>query len=219
MWNTWEDGDGFAERRLSSYRYWTSKVSNHSTNGTWEWDDEVGDDFAANLTPASDVSVGTVVLSLYLNAFAFVFLMASYEVLRRLLPAVYSSKIKKQFKTGMATFDASDGSDDASDGQTPVRDPRDGYADDHSHAHGRTASVTSVDSIDGSLPDVISFNWVFSVFNVPWSTVRRSAGLDGYFFLRFIRMNLRICGVTSFWAFTILVPVYATGVEQNGEHG
>jgi hypothetical protein len=217
MWGLWEDEDGPVERSLTSYRYWTSKASNHSVNGTWQWDDAIGDDFAANLTPASDVSVDAVVLALYLNSFAFVFLMASYEVLRRLLPAVYSSKIKKQFKTGMSTYDGSDGSDDALDGQAPVPDPRASYAQTQTHA--RTASVTSIDSIDGSLPDVVSFNWVLSVFNVPWSTVRKSAGLDGYFFLRFIRMNLRICGVTFFWAFMILVPVYATGAEQNGEHG
>jgi calcium permeable stress-gated cation channel len=70
------------------------------------------------------------------------------------------------------------------------------------------------------LPDVLSsFFWVPSVFSVSWSQVRRIAGLDGYFFLRFIRMNVRICSVTMFWAFIILVPLYATGDYQNNEVG
>jgi hypothetical protein len=69
-----------------------------------------------------------------------------------------------------------------------------------------------------SLPEVVSLNWVAGVFSVSWDTVRKYSGLDGYFFLRYIRMNLRICFVTSFWAFLILVPTYATG-ENTGQKG
>ena len=40
----------------------------------------------------------------------------------------------------------------------------------------------------------VPFDWVGPVFGVPWSTVRKTAGLDAYFFLRFIRMCVRITG-------------------------
>eukprot|EP00536_Pseudo-nitzschia_multiseries_P008702 jgi/Psemu1/257464/estExt_Genewise1Plus.C_2260019 len=68
-----------------------------------------------------------------------------------------------------------------------------------------------------SLPEVISFNWVSNVLDVPWDTVRKYAGLDGYFFLRYIRMNLRICSVTCIWAFITLCPIYATGYHNDQE--
>lgn len=166
-------------------------------------DSEDGDDFTSKLVPVSDVSVDAVLTSIYLNAVAFIILMASYECLRRLLPAVYSSQIKRQFKAGVRDQEE-DSSDNLPQHTDSVRE------------HHRTASLGS---LDASLPDVISFNWVASVFGVPWATVRKYSGLDAYFFLRFIRMNLRICAVTTFWAFLILVPLYATGVNQNGEEG
>jgi hypothetical protein len=169
-------------------------------------DDAVGsDDFASNLVAASDVSVDTVVTSIYLNGIAFVVLMASYEALRRLLPAVYSSRSKRQFKEGVTDPDPNDDS------------ATDFFSEDSPRSSFQRTS--SLGSLDKSLPDVISANWVSSVFSVSWSTVRKYSGLDGYFFLRFIRMNLRICAVTSFWACVILVPVYATGISQNGEEG
>jgi hypothetical protein len=158
------------------------------------------DDFASKYVPASDVSVNAVVTSIYLNAFAFVVLMASYECLRRLLPAVYSSRIKRQFKWG---------------GPEPDEESSECSQADSTRPYPRTASLASLES----LPDVISMNWVSSVFSVSWSTVRQYSGLDGYFFLRYIKMNLRICAVTTFWAFVILVPIYATGVNQNGGEG
>eukprot|EP00980_Cylindrotheca_fusiformis_P026200 scaffold15514_cov129-Cylindrotheca_fusiformis.AAC.8 len=136
---------------------------------------------------ASDVSVDAVVTALYWNAGAFVVLMASYECLRRLLPAVYSSQIKRQFKAGSAD---------------PIEED---FDDDSSRGFARTPSVASVDhSVDRSLPDIVSPNWVSSVFNVSWNTIRKYSGLDGYFFLR---------------AFIILVPMYGTGATQRGEVG
>lgn len=185
-------------RRLVEYT--SSNIS--ITNAT---EDDTGDDFTANFNAAQDVTVDTVITSLYLNALAFVVLMASYELLRRSFPAVYSSRIKRRYKAGLPEGD-SDTESDVKISQMPS----------FSAAFGRTPSLTSLDK---SLPDVISFNWVFSVFNVSWTTVRKYSGMDGYFFLRYIRMNLRICAVTSFWALLILVPVYATGVNQSGEEG
>lgn len=172
-----------------------------ASNSTGSSDDgNDADDFTSNFNAAQDVSVDAVVTSLYLNAVAFLVLMSTYELLRRSYPSVYSSKVKRRFKAG-------------------VRDPEVSktFPDTMStRSTGRTASLSALDS---TLPDVVSFNWVSSVYNVSWATVRKYSGLDGYFFLRYIRMNLRICAVTSFWALLILVPVYATGVNQNGEQG
>jgi hypothetical protein len=156
------------------------------------------DDFASQLIPASDVSVHALVTTLYWNAIAFVVIMLSYEILRRLLPAVYSSQSRRQLKAG-------------------VIDPSDERCDE-SIQESSTRSIprtSSAGSVDRSLPDIISPNWVSSVLSVSWNTIRKYSGLDGYFFLRYIRMNLRICAVTSFWAFAILIPVYSTGTKQN----
>jgi hypothetical protein len=49
------------------------------------------------------------------------------------------------------------------------------------------------------------------VFGISWATVRKVAGLDGYFFLRYIRMCLRITAISTFWSLIILVPTFATG--------
>ena len=70
-------------------------------------------------------------------------------------------------------------------------------------------------SKNGSLPEVISLHWVGNVLDVSWETVRKYAGLDAYFFLRYIRMNLRMCCVTLIWAFLLLVPTYATGYNND----
>jgi hypothetical protein len=186
------NSDSSGQRGLSYDRNFWQNVTDEATNA---------DDFTSSYTAASDVSVDTVVTSIYLNAIAFVVLMASYECLRRSFPAVYSSRIKRRFKAGAT--DPSNLSMEYTDG-------------DSTRSSRRTNSMGEIDT---SLPSVISMNWVSSVFSVSWSTVRKYSGLDGYFFLRYIRMNLRICAVTTFWALVILVPVYATGDLQNGEEG
>lgn len=191
-------------RRLVNYAKSNNTYSN-STNTPSSYYD--GDDFTSNFNAAQDVSVDTVVTSLYLNALAFVVLMACYELLRRSFPAVYSSQIKRQYKAGLVEVD---------DDDSAATDEKIRRVPSFAAALRRTPSLSALDK---SLPDVISFNWVQSVFNVSWTTVRKYSGLDGYFFLRYIRMNLRICAVTSFWALLILVPVYATGDNQNGEVG
>ena len=59
--------------------------------------------------------------------------------------------------------------------------------------------------------------WCIPVHSTPWSTFRHLAGLDAYFFLRYIRMCFKITAVSSFWATIILCPVYATGGgDQSG---
>jgi hypothetical protein len=177
------------------------------------------DDFTSNLTPAVDVSVYTVITSLYLNSLAFVVLMTSYEILRRLFPAVYSSQIKRQFKAGLEN-NVKHPEGYPAVPPTPTNDNDMPVLPFERHRRNGRASTRESSISVASLPDVMSpFYWVPSVFDVPWSQVRRVAGLDGYFFLRFIRMNCRITSVTTFWAAIILVPVYATGEYQNGEEG
>jgi hypothetical protein len=147
-------------RLLDSYN--TSFWSNF-TNFTEE------EDFASQFVAASDISVDAVVTAFYWNAIAFVVLMVTYECLRRLLPAVYSSQIRRQFKAGVV-----DPTEDRSD-DSPTRP----------FVHVRTPSAASVDrSVDRSLPDIISPYWVSSVLSVSWNTIRKYSGLDGYFFLR-----------------------------------
>lgn len=144
------------------------------------------DEFTSGLKPAPDVSVNAVKSSFFFNSIVLVLLVASYEILRRLMPSVYSAR-----KTRSQQLDTS-----------PIRRgllPRD-------------QSVASIPS-DSYVP----MNWVGPVFGVPWERVRQVAGLDGYFFLRYLRMCLRITSVSSFWAFIILVPVFASGC--NGAQG
>lgn len=164
-------------------------------------------DFDSNLQPAQDVSVDAVVASLYFNSIIFVLLMVSYECLRRLFPAVYSSRKRLGHTRPDHTFVP----------PTPSS----------VHAGGSTDSLTGLDQAiqrDESmytLPDDQPLDWVKPVFfGVPWHKVRKTAGLDGYFFLRYIRMNVRITAVATFWCFLILVPIYATGSNPNqSAHG
>jgi hypothetical protein len=165
-------------------------------------------EFDANLKPAEDVSVDTVVASLYFNTVVFVLLMAFYECLRRLLPAVYSSR--KRLSHMHARDEESIGRCDTGDSEgsgrrqyippTPTGSSHSLGEEDRDHSY----SISS-------LPDNLPFDWLAPVFGVPWAKVRKTAGLDGYFFLRYIRMNIRITAVSTFWFFLILVPIYATG--------
>jgi hypothetical protein len=143
------------------------------------------DDFASQLKPASDLSVDAVMASLYFNLIVCAVLMASYEILRRLLPSVYAARRQSQ------------------QAQT------EGVTEEQYRGRAglyRAPSVTGFS--DASL---LPLNWVAPIFGVSWAKIRKVAGLDGYFFLRYIRMCVRITSVSSFWAAVILVPVYLSG--------
>jgi len=64
------------------------------SNYTYFWNStfDQADEFTSQLRPASDVSVHAVMSSLYFNAIIFVFLLASYEILRRIIPSVYAAR-------------------------------------------------------------------------------------------------------------------------------
>jgi len=58
---------------------------------------------------------------------------------------------------------------------------------------------------------ILPFSWVPTIFGTSWLTVRKCAGLDAYFFLRFIRMCFRITFVSGLWGMVVLWPVFASG--------
>jgi Late exocytosis, associated with Golgi transport len=127
------------------------------SNYTYFWNStfDQADEFTSQLRPASDVSVHAVMSSLYFNAIIFVFLLASYEILRRIIPSVYAAR--KLYSP------------------EPLERPPSG--------------IQNL-PFDSYMP----LDWVAPVFGVSWLTVRKTAGLDAYFFLRFIRMCVRITG-------------------------
>jgi len=184
-------------------------------------------DFDAQLEPAEDVPVSAGLSSLLFNSIVFLILMASYECLRRLLPTVYSSR-KRLDRIHLA--DATPESTHPSQhhpmtGETPYQ----AFPDYHGQLHEQEQDDDLRERPSGlqPLPDDRPLDWVFPVFGVPWKKVRQIAGLDGYFFLRYIRMNVRITAVSTFWFFVILAPIYATGggsgeyvlVQQEGGDG
>jgi hypothetical protein len=246
--NYWEEGGSNADddtphtfeswlgRRdtSSSHSYSSTSTSTNASTLYNNYTDDAttaGDDFTNNLVAPSDVSVDAVLTAIYLNAIVFCVLMATYECLRRLLPAVYSSQMKRQFKDqdylDETESDITVGAGEPPRTQTHSREATN--ATDGAGAGGSTSTNKDPfedfqrmqrEASSSSLPDVLSsFNWVSSVFSVSWTQVRKIAGLDGYFFLRYIRMNVRICSITAFWAFLILVPVYATGDYQTNQEG
>ena len=123
--------------------------------------DTMTDDFMSNLSPARDVSVATFKASVVFNLFVFSVLMASYEILRRLFPSVYAARKER------------------------VRATKEGSAPDVL-SHSNLAPAGSTEDVPEN--PVMPLTWIGPVFNVSWATVRKVAGLDGYFFLRYIRM-------------------------------
>ena len=161
------------------------------------------DDFTSNYVAPEDVSVDAVLTSIYLNSIAFVLLMCTYECLRRLLPSVYSSQIKRQYKNYGAAFQSSTKPDDKDSSE--ALNLADGMG--AVGGHSSSGSESGVDGRpppdhDASLADLRSYSHSFmlpdldyatrypsyaGVFSVTWDTVRKYSGLDGYFFLRYIR--------------------------------
>ncbi|KAI5805205.1 hypothetical protein EDC01DRAFT_627090 [Geopyxis carbonaria] len=72
---------------------------------------------------------------------------------------------------------------------------RDGYADE----------VEGVSGFSGIV------SWVQSVWKIPDETILRTNGLDGYFFLRYLRKAQLICFVGCCLTWPILFPLNATG--------
>lgn len=212
------------------YSFWANLTQSATGNN---------DDFTSNYMAPQDVSVDAVLTSIYLNSAVFVVLMCAYECLRRLLPSVYSSEVKRQYKMNLQRTETNDSAESMSapfDGDAAAAAADMMSVDSDSGGGGGGSGSGNISDVpsDGSglfsqrqpsfmnlpksLPEVISQNWIHSVFLISWDTIRKHSGLDGYFFLRYIRMNLRICLVTFFWASITLFPTYATGAN-NGQMG
>jgi hypothetical protein len=176
-----------SDRLLWSY----GSLFNNSTNQT---------DFDEQLVAPEDVPIDSVLTSIYLNGIICVVLLGLYEVLRRILPTVYSSKERLDRRGTQRLCHHPDEAE-----HTPEK----GY---NLYAESTSASTPeTLPEVLAELPNGRPLDWIGIVLSVPWSQVREIAGLDGYFFLRYIRMNIRITAVSTFWFFAILVPIYATG--------
>jgi hypothetical protein len=204
---------------------WGSWSGGGSSNATGNY--TAPKDFDSQLVAPQDVPVDAVLTSIYLNSIVCLVLLTSYELLRRLLPTVYSSREKliitrpQQPQSPAASTDKNRNTNMCrnSNHPSPTNSQHEYHAFDDEHLDDKKKeqeqtlpeSTISQDNSLFSLPDDRPFNWVGPVFGVPWSAVRKTAGLDAYFFLRYIRMNVRITAVSTFWFFCILVPIYATG--------
>ncbi len=173
-------------------------ISNWFHNNTFDYEEfnedvqDVTSDLEDNLHPASDVDVNGVLSSTIFNAFVFVALMTTYELLRRYFPYVYATRQSRQ-----AVYDS--------------RAKRESFSGSGMPPPLQTRRQSSTEN----LPDLYQSNapleWVKPVFGISWRQVREEAGLDAYFFLRYIRMCFRITSVSAFWGLVILFPIFANG--------
>lgn len=235
----------------------------------WEnWADQVAEktEFDSNLIKADDVSVNEVVTAFYYNIIVFILLMAFYEVMRRVAPAVYSSRQKRKNQriafgtnnTGTSnthnnnsgippgtTTDACRTGDTENNKSTGGSKSGGTRTEQHttppSSTQTQNSEATTTHENNNNKNDTSSMNsssnafsvhedhnhnnnspldWLFwnahsVLFGVSWNHVRHVAGLDGYFFLRFIRMNVRITAVSTVWLCATLIPLYTMGHQVN----
>ncbi|XWX00367.1 hypothetical protein V2A60_008387 [Cordyceps javanica] len=59
------------------------------------------------------------------------------------------------------------------------------------------------------------FNWVVPFFKIPDTFVLNNASIDGFFFLRYLKVLRNICFVGCLLAYPILFPINATGGKGN----
>ncbi|KAG0634556.1 hypothetical protein HOY80DRAFT_1059758 [Tuber brumale] len=74
-----------------------------------------------------------------------------------------------------------------------------------------------VDEVEGVSGFSSLVGWIGGIWKIPDETVLRTNGLDGYFFLRYLRKAQMICFVGCCLTFPILFPLNATG--QGGQTG
>jgi len=145
------------------------------------------------LQPASDVDIEGVKAAIYFNIFVFMILAIVYECLRMTFPGVYAARQRTVI-------------------QTPLMREEDQFED---NPHDERTKK------ENELPDIyqnkMPFHWIWPILGVSWRRIRDVAGLDAYFYLRYIRMCYRITSVTAIWGMLVLFPVFYTG--QNGAEG
>eukprot|EP00523_Entomoneis_sp_CCMP467_P008539 CAMPEP_0168737984 /NCGR_PEP_ID=MMETSP0724-20121128/10690_1 /TAXON_ID=265536 /ORGANISM="Amphiprora sp., Strain CCMP467" /LENGTH=1061 /DNA_ID=CAMNT_0008785295 /DNA_START=92 /DNA_END=3277 /DNA_ORIENTATION=- len=203
-------------------------------------------EFDSNLVPVQDVSVEAVITSVYFNCIVFVMLMIAYELMRRTLPHVYSSRQKlsafvrphMEKQKGYHGLNSEAGRKDSNRVLPRASSSSSQEEDEFGKVQYSMSQGTDMDDLSTTSPlpplaDILFkqdknlsdrprlkghvLDWLQPVLGVPWTLIRKVAGLDGYFFLRYIRMNVRITAVSAFWFFLLLVPTYVTG--NNGAIG
>jgi Late exocytosis, associated with Golgi transport/Cytosolic domain of 10TM putative phosphate transporter len=237
----------------SYHNYWASLTDQATENSDFD---------TSNLIKADELSVNEVLTSFYFNAVVFCLLMCFYEGMRRVLPAVYSSRRKRHYqRLGHNRRQVHRKPNEAPSASPPpppyplpprplspprmppISPPLDSkYQPPTVGSHSSSAphqpqpqptmvpetptkdQATTNNNLDETINTVASeevlpedrpLDWILSahsvLFGVSWTQVRHLAGLDGYFFLRFIRMNVRITAVSTVWFFLLLIPLYASG--------
>jgi len=141
----------------------------------------------SGLQPVQPVDIAGVRAAIYFNLIIFVALMLLYEVLRILIPTVYFSRQMPSIETQMT--EDSDRFED-----NPVV---------KNEMHSPVVPVLG--------KNTNFFKWINPINGISWRRIREAAGLDAYFYLRYIRMCYRITTVTALWGFIALFPVYWTG--------
>ena len=142
-------------------------------------------------------------------------LLGLYELLRRCIPSVYSQRLMHEKQSYSSNSQLA----------SPITERERQFVQaTHLHASGKSLKQFNRNSQPGvqveeedtksstsALHCLPILEWCIPVHSTPWSTFRQLAGLDAYFYLRYIRMCLKITTVSSFWAIIILWPVYASG--------
>jgi len=63
---------------------------------------------------------------------------------------------------------------------------------------------------------ILPLSWLPTVVKTNWATVRKYGGLDAYFYLRFVRLCVRITSISGIWGMLVLCPVFAHGGDHTG---
>jgi hypothetical protein len=179
---------------------WQNNNNYYSAKGTTSWLDRLFSNSTQNLelNPAQDVNPDNVLASLVFNSLVCVILLVVYELLRKFIPSVYAQAIASPDKVVYLSMASDNSSNKMSDGIVAVEN--DNVPGSVTGVHdGCDASCDDIRSNVASIPFPI-LEWCIPVHKTPWSTFRQLAGLDAYFFLRYIRMCLKITAVSSFWA-------------------
>lgn len=176
-------------------------------NGTFNYDEYQADvdRVDSNIHGYSDIAFSTFLTSTAFNVLIFVVFMVMYEVLRRCFPNVYASRQIKEARIIAAKKQAkenkiSDGIEDNKTVESKVLFP--------ALKKRRYSTIKKLPNMQKAERPLA---WVGQVFGVSWRQVREAVGLDAYFYLRYIRMCLKITSVGALWGVIILFPVYAAG--------
>mmetsp|Transcript_19053 Transcript_19053/g.27923 ORF Transcript_19053/g.27923 Transcript_19053/m.27923 type:complete len:1047 (+) Transcript_19053:87-3227(+) len=164
--------------------------SDSASDDLFDWFEDNAFSPSAELTgvnTAKDISINGVLTSLALNIVTFVVLMTLYEILRRVLPGIYSI------------------------GRTDRRTEKNGNKRSNMKRK-KSAYSELMDPIETAVFPL----WVPDLVSIPWSKVLSVGGLDAYMFLRYIRMCIRITFTACIWSIFILFPVFTTGNMEKG---